>query len=74
MPLDEQLRDKIRDSGKSVNQLAAECGVPQPVLTRFLNGKDIRLETANKLAAYFSLKLCDNRPSRHANARAKRKG
>jgi len=71
MPLDEQLRDKIRDSGKSANQLAVECGVPQPVLTRFLNGKDIRLETANKLATYFGLRLCDNRPSRPARAKRK---
>jgi plasmid maintenance system antidote protein VapI len=57
MTISDDLRDAIRDSGKSVTALAKECGVPQPMLTRFVNGKDVRLETANKLAAYFGLTL-----------------
>ena len=69
MSLSDQLRAKIRESGKSANQLAREIGIPQPTITTFLNGKDVRLETANKLAVYFGLRLCDE----PAPAKSKRK-
>ncbi len=67
--LAEQLREQIRLSEMSANALARESGVPQPMITNFLNGKDIRLETANKLAAYFGLSL---QPARKAS-KAKRR-
>jgi transcriptional regulator with XRE-family HTH domain len=71
MSLSEQLRDKIRASGKSANQLAREIGIPQPTITTFLNGSDVRLETANKLAAYFGLRLCDDPPAATAKSKVK---
>jgi transcriptional regulator with XRE-family HTH domain len=55
MPLADQLRALIRDSGKSANQVAEEAGLSQPTVTRFLNGKDLYLENAEKLMAYFGL-------------------
>lgn len=51
------LRDAIRKSGKSANQLAAETGVPQPTITRFLAGADMKLSTAERLATHLGLKL-----------------
>jgi len=63
-----RLRQAIRDSGKSANQIARETGISQPTITTFLNGRDLRMETADKLAAYFGLEL------REAGRMAKAKG
>lgn len=57
-PLPEQLRTTIRKSGKPVHQIAQESGVSHPVIFRFLSGeRDIRLETAEKLAVTLGLRL-----------------
>ncbi len=51
------LRAKIRSSGMTLTEVADKTGVPQPRLTVFMQGKDIRLATAQKLADHFGLKL-----------------
>lgn len=51
------LRDAIRKSGLSAHKLAKETGVPQPTITRFLAGADMKLVTAEKIAAYLGLEL-----------------
>jgi transcriptional regulator with XRE-family HTH domain len=51
------LCEAVKKSGLSANQLAKETGVFQQTLSEFLRGKGIRLETAEKLAAYFGLEL-----------------
>lgn len=63
MPKDlaDALRDAIRKSGMTALELAQKTGVPQPTITRFLHGRDMRLSRAQKLAAYFGLEL---RPKR----------
>lgn len=54
----EQLRDTIRKSGKSLNSIAIESGVPNPVVVRFVNKKQgLSLLSADKLATYFGLAL-----------------
>ena len=53
----EKLKDAIRNSGMSVLALSKLCGVPQPRIFDFLDGNDIRLGTAQKLADYFGLSL-----------------
>jgi plasmid maintenance system antidote protein VapI len=54
----DHLRKKIEGSNKTVNAIAIEAGVPQPVLYRFVNGeRDLTLSTAQKLADYFKLEL-----------------
>jgi plasmid maintenance system antidote protein VapI len=54
----EQLKKAIRESGKTVNALAVESGVPQPVLHRFVKGeRDLTLSTVQKLADYFGFEL-----------------
>jgi plasmid maintenance system antidote protein VapI len=64
MPRDmaELLRAAIRRSGLSANRLAKATHVSQPTITIFLNGKDIRLKTAQKLADYLGLELRHRRP------------
>ena len=52
------LRKAVRDSAMTVNAIAVESGIPQPVLHRFLTGeRDLTLRTAEKLARYFDLGL-----------------
>lgn len=53
------LRKAILTSGKTVNRIAIDSGVPQPVLQRFVTGKrpDLKLTTVQKLADYFGLEL-----------------
>jgi plasmid maintenance system antidote protein VapI len=56
--LADQLRKAIKDSGKTVNAVAVEAGIPQPVLHRFAaEERDLTLDTADKLARYFGLTL-----------------
>ena len=56
--LADQLRQAVLDSGLSVYRIAKDSGVPQSALQRFITGhRDLRLETASKLAAYFGMRL-----------------
>jgi len=63
MPISSQLREAIKQSGLSLNQIAKAAGVSQSTLTTFLTGgpgrdRDVRLErTADKLAEFFGLEL-----------------
>jgi plasmid maintenance system antidote protein VapI len=49
------LRQRIRDCGLSAAELAKLTGTTQPTITVFLNGRDIRLMTAQKLMDYFKI-------------------
>ena len=77
MAISEQLREAIRKSGLSVNQLSKESGVPRPVISRFMSDdpaihRDIRLEaTADRLAAYFGLTLTPAKPKTAAPKKRK---
>ena len=55
----DQLRGAVHDSGLSVNAIALGADIPQPVLQRFVSGErdNLRLDTADKLAAYFGMRL-----------------
>jgi len=57
-----KLRDAIRNSGVSLLAFSKLCGVPQPQLFHFMNGKDIRLVTAQKLADYLGFTLVKGPP------------
>jgi hypothetical protein len=63
MTTSDQLKDAIRNSGKTPNLIAMEAGVAEPILSRFLSAdpkqhRDIRLEAvADKLCTYFGLEL-----------------
>lgn len=58
------LRRAIRKSGKTALEIAIGAGVPQASLSDFLRGKDLRLQTAQKLCDYFGLELKPKRPRR----------
>jgi hypothetical protein len=56
--LSKTLREAIRNSGKSVYQIAKAANVSQIVISRFLTGeRDIRMETADRVAEALGLKL-----------------
>ena len=56
--LEDQIRAAFDESGMTVYRLAKDSGVPQPVVSRFINGKrGITLATASKLVAVLGLEL-----------------
>ena len=56
--LSQALRDAIRASDKSVDQIAHDAGVSQIVVSRFVSGeRDIHMATADKLAVALGLRL-----------------
>lgn len=55
--LADTLRAAISASGKSANEIAKSTGVPQPTITRFMAGADMRLSRAEKIAAYLGFEL-----------------
>ena len=56
--LSQALRDALRVSGKSMDQIAQDAGVSQVVVSRFLSGElDIRMATADRLAEALGLTL-----------------
>lgn len=56
--LSESLRAAIEKSGLSVYRLSKESGVQATMIHMFLRGeKDLRLSTADRLAAALGLKL-----------------
>ncbi len=56
--LSEQLRTSIRDSGMSCYEIAKQAGTTPAVVGRFLKGeRDLRLATADRLAAVLRLEL-----------------
>lgn len=54
-----QLRDAIRQSTQSFNQLSIACGVDRGRLSRFVRGeRDLTLSAAAKLCEVLGLSLC----------------
>jgi transcriptional regulator with XRE-family HTH domain len=56
--LAEQLRDAIRQSGESLNQLSRRCGIGRDRLSRFVRGeRDLTVRAAAKICATLDLVL-----------------
>jgi plasmid maintenance system antidote protein VapI len=56
--LENQIRIAIENSGLSINRLAKDSGVSQPVLSRFVNRqRGITLTTASRLVEMLGLEL-----------------
>jgi transcriptional regulator with XRE-family HTH domain len=54
----EQLRAAIRDSGKSLYELARLCGVGSDRLSRFMTGKrDLTLQAVERICDALGLRL-----------------
>jgi transcriptional regulator with XRE-family HTH domain len=63
----DQLRDAIRDSGQSLNQLSHACGVGRDRLSRFLRGeRGLTLDAAEKICRTLRLELAPRRQARKA--------
>lgn len=61
--LSDVLRTEIEGSGQSARKLGELSGVPQQRISAFLLGKDIRLNTADKLAAALGIVFMTRRPT-----------
>ncbi len=56
--LSQALRDALRSSDRSMDQIAQDAGVSQIVLSRFVSGeRDIHMATADKLAEALGLTI-----------------
>ena len=56
--LSQALRDALRASDRSMDQIAQDAGVSQVVVSRFVSGeRDIHMATADKLAEALGLTL-----------------
>jgi predicted transcriptional regulator len=55
--LADTLRITIRKSGLPLLTIAKESGVAVSTLSEFMDGADMRLKTASKIAAYLGLEL-----------------
>jgi transcriptional regulator with XRE-family HTH domain len=67
MSISDQLREAIRKSGQSVYAVSKGSGVSQSSLSRFLTEdesqrQNLSLNSIEQLAAYFGLRLCDEKP------------
>jgi plasmid maintenance system antidote protein VapI len=57
-PITDVLRRAILNGGVSLLRIANDTGVQRASLSRFVRGKNsLRLDVADKLAAYFGLEL-----------------
>jgi transcriptional regulator with XRE-family HTH domain len=58
MPILEELKAAIRDSGQTLTYISQKTGVPVSSLSRFLSGeRDIGVTSADAIAKYFGLTL-----------------
>jgi plasmid maintenance system antidote protein VapI len=58
LTMTETLRQAIAESGLPMLTIANECGVERTSLLRFARGdQSLRLDCADRLAAYFGLRL-----------------
>src|SRR5437867_2822857 len=56
----EQIRQAIRESGRSLNQLAQACGIDSGRLSRFMRGeRDLTLDGASQLCEVLGIRLTD---------------
>jgi transcriptional regulator with XRE-family HTH domain len=68
-----QLRDAIRQSGQSLNQLSLACGVGRDRLSRFMRGeRGLTLEAAEKVCRVLRLGLAPEGQTPKARPRRKR--
>jgi transcriptional regulator with XRE-family HTH domain len=51
------LRETIRASGLTQQQIARDTGIKQPALCRFLRGASIKVETVSLLFDYFGFQV-----------------
>ncbi len=60
-PLDDQLREAIRASEKTLRELEAETGIGYQNISAFLRGRGLTLALAGKLTEALGLELAKRR-------------
>ena len=55
--LADSLRDAVLTSGLTHYRIGKDIGIGADQVDRFMDGRDIRLSTAEKLAAYFQMRF-----------------
>ena len=55
--LSSTIRSAIQNSGKRLPTIAKKTGVAMSALTEFMDGADLHLTSASKIAAYLGLEL-----------------
>lgn len=68
MPISDVIREAVKASGKSLNEIARETGIPQPTISRFVLGADLRVSNVDKLAEYFGLQLYGKKSTKRGKA------
>jgi len=53
----EEIRKRIKTSGKSMNQIGRETGIDKAALCRIMQGGSCKVETADILLKYFGIEL-----------------
>lgn len=53
----EKIREKIKTSGKSLNQISRDTGIDAAALCRIMHGGSCKVETADILFKYFGIEL-----------------
>ncbi len=57
----EKIREKIKTSGKSLNQIGRDTGIDKAALCRIMQGGSCKVETAELLLKYFGIKLVEKK-------------
>jgi transcriptional regulator with XRE-family HTH domain len=72
--LKQQLREAIRDSGQSLQQLGKACGIGADRLSRFVRDeRGISLDAAEKLCTFLGLRLVGEGPAESTRLQRRRK-
>ncbi len=67
------LKEAVAGCGLSLNQLAKECGVSQPQLSRFMSGdRMLSLPSAAKLFEFFNLEVISRTAKKPAPKKLKK--
>lgn len=56
-PIDQALRDEIQASGISAKKLAAQTGIAQTTISRFIRGGTMSIANCEKIAEILGLEL-----------------
>ena len=53
----EEIRKRIKTSGKSLNKIGRDTGIDKAALSRIMNGGSCKVETADILFKYFGYEI-----------------
>ena len=57
----EKIREKIKTSGKSLNQIGRDTGIDKAAFSRIMHGGSCKVETADILLKHFGIELVEKK-------------